>query len=63
MMFGPEVGPNVAYGCSNCLTAPCSLLGWVWSQPAEIGAKLAKKTFWLRTADPKRGPNCKGCTA
>ena len=51
MMFGPEVGPDTPYECNNRLTAPGSLLGWVWSQPPEIGAKLAKKTFRLRTAD------------
>ena len=50
-MFRQEVGPDVPYGWNNRLTAPRSLIVWVWSQPPEIGAKLAKKTYWLRTAD------------
>jgi len=50
-MFRQEVGPDVPYGWNNCLTSPRSLIVWVWNQPPKIGAKLAKKTYWLRTAD------------
>jgi AraC family transcriptional regulator of arabinose operon len=44
-------GPDVPYGWSDRPNAPCSLLVWFWSQPPEIGAKLDKRTCWLRTAD------------
>lgn len=43
-------GPDVPYGWSDSPNSACSLLVWFWSQPPEIGAKLDKKTCWLRKA-------------